>query len=68
MTPETDAAEDPDSRAAIDVGDAASIARWTRALGVTDEALLHAVEAVGPRADRVKDFLAGGRAGEQSGG
>jgi hypothetical protein len=68
MTPETRAADDPASEAAIDVTDGAAVERWTRALGVTDEALLHAVERVGTRVDKVKDFLAGGRAAEQSDG
>ncbi len=66
MTRETEAAEDPRSRAAVDVGDAAAVARWCRALGTTDEALLKAVQAVGTRVDRIKAYLgAGGNAGEQ---
>jgi hypothetical protein len=68
MTPETRAADDPASEATIDVADRAAVERWTRALGVTDEALLHAVQTVGRRVDRIKDYLAGGGAGEQSGG
>jgi hypothetical protein len=36
------------------------------ALGTTDEALLKAIQVVGPRVDRVKDYLgAGGMAGDQ---
>ena len=69
MTSETTAAEDPGSRAAVDVGDPASVLRWTEALGVTDEALLKAVQMVGTRIDRIKDYLgAGGNAGEQADG
>jgi Protein of unknown function (DUF3606) len=66
MTNETKAAEDPHSHAQVDVHDLAAIARWTDALGITDEALLKAVQVVGPRVDRIKDYLgAGGMAGEQ---
>ncbi len=68
MTPESEAADDPASKAEIDVHDAAAIERWTRALGVTDEALLKAVQVVGTRVDRIKDYLGAGRAGEQSDG
>ncbi len=68
MTPETQAADDPGSTVEIDVHDTAAIARWTEALGVTDEALLKAVQVVGPRVDRIKDYLGAGRAGEQSDG
>ena len=63
------AAQDPGSREEVDVGDREAVARWCRALGVTDEALLNAVRHVGPRVDRIKDYLgAGGMAGSQSGG
>jgi len=66
MTTETAAAEDPRSEAEVDVTDRAAIDRWTRALGLTDEALLKAVQVVGPRVDRIKDYLgAGGMAAEQ---
>lgn len=69
MTLETSAAEDPQSQASVDVGDAAAVRRWTAALGITDEALMKAVQVVGPRVDRIKDYLgAGGMAGEQSDG
>lgn len=69
MSNETDAAEDPGSKAQVDVSDPAAIERWTRALGLTDEALLRAVREVGPRVDRIKDYLgAGGMAGDQSDG
>ena len=36
--------------------------------GVTDEALWKAVQMVGTRVDRIKDYLGAGRAGEQSDG
>ena len=66
MTTETSAAEDPGSHAAVDVGDAAAVRRWTEALGTTDEALLKAVQVVGSRVDRIKDYLgAGGNADDQ---
>ena len=66
MSNETEAAEDPASHARVDVSDAAAIARWTAALGTTDEALLKAIQVVGPRVDKIKDYLgAGGAAGEQ---
>lgn len=60
-----EAAENPSSREEIDVHDKASIERWSRALGTTDAALMNAVQAVGTRVDRIKDYLAAGRAGEQ---
>jgi hypothetical protein len=69
MTSETDAAEDPRSEAAVDVGDPAAVRRWTEALGITDEALMKAVQVVGTRVDRIKDYLgAGGMAGDQQDG
>ncbi|MEO6897972.1 MAG: DUF3606 domain-containing protein [Caldimonas sp.] len=68
MTSETQAADDPASKTEIDVHDKASIDRWTRALGVTDEALMKAVQVVGTRIDRIKDYLGAGRAAEQSDG
>ncbi len=68
MTSETQAADDPASKMEIDVHDQAAIERWTRALGVTDEALLKAVQVVGAHVDRVKDYLGPGRAADQSDG
>jgi hypothetical protein len=66
MTREVDAAEDPASHAEVDVADEAAIARWAAALGTTDEALLGAVQAVGRRIDRIKEYLGeGGDAAEQ---
>jgi hypothetical protein len=44
----------------------AAVRRWTEALGVTDEALLKAVQVVGTRVDRIKEYLgSGGMAGDQ---
>jgi hypothetical protein len=61
------AAEDPASRAEVDVGDRASVERWSKALGTTDEALMKAVQVVGRRVDKIKEYLgAGGMAGDQS--
>ena len=67
MTTETRAADDPRSEAQVDIDDAAAIRRWTEALGITDEALMKAVQVVGPRVDRIKDYLgAGGMAADQA--
>ena len=68
MSAETTAAEDPSSDAHIDVSDKAAVERWSQALAVTDEALLKAVQRVGTRIDRIKDYLTGGGAAEQSDG
>ena len=66
MTHETDAAEDPDSEAMVDFSSEAAIVRWASALGTTDEALMSAIQAVGARVDRIKEFLGeGGDADEQ---
>lgn len=63
------AAQDPESTAHIDVNDSASLKRWAQALGTTDEALMNAVKEVGPRIDKIKDYLGqGGMAGDQSAG
>ncbi|AKJ27179.1 DUF3606 domain-containing protein [Caldimonas brevitalea] len=61
------AASDPRSQEQVDVSDKAALDRWCQALGVTDEALVQAVKAVGPRLDKIKDYLgAGGMAGDQA--
>ena len=66
MTDETQAAHDTSSKEDIDLQDAAAVKRWSQALGTTDEALIGAVQAVGTRIDKVKDYLgAGGMAGDQ---
>jgi hypothetical protein len=66
MPHETRAAEDARSQVEIDLADRAGLERWAQALGVTAEALESAAHAVGPRIDRIKDYLgAGGMAGEQ---
>ena len=63
---ELNAAKDPSSRAEVVIVDNVSCKRWADALGVTDEALAGAVQAVGPRVDRIKEYLgAGGMAAEQ---
>lgn len=63
------AAENPHSTAHVDVGDKASVIRWAKALGTTDEALVNAVREVGTRIDKIKEYLgAGGMAADQSGG
>ena len=68
MAGETKAATDPDSHAIVEVDDAAALQRWADALKVTPEALRSAVQAVGPRVDRIKDYLTAGMAGDQEGG
>jgi hypothetical protein len=65
MTGEREAAEDPGSQAFIRADDKKSLQRWSVALGVTTEALESAIQAVGPRVDRIKDYLTGGMAGDQ---
>jgi hypothetical protein len=55
MTTETRAADDPRSEAHVDIDNPAAVRRWTEALGITDEALMKAVQVVGPRVDRIKD-------------
>ncbi|WP_374568389.1 DUF3606 domain-containing protein [Ideonella sp.] len=64
----TQAAADPQSHAHVDIDDKAAVDRWSQALGTTDEALVNAVKAVGTRIDKIKDYLAAGGAGRQSGG
>ena len=50
----------------VDITDSASRKRWCETLGVTDDALVAAVAAVGTSVDRIKDYLgAGGMAGRQ---
>lgn len=66
MTRESDAADDAASQALVDFASEADVARWAAALRTTDEALLSAIQAVGARIDRIKEFLGeGGDAGEQ---
>lgn len=66
MPHETQAAHDTGSQQQIDIQDEAAVKRWSQALGTTDEALVGAVQAVGTRIDRIKDYLgAGGMAGDQ---
>ena len=66
MTTDPHNAADPASHEEVDVDDPVAFNRYSQALGVTDEALLAAVQAVGPRVDRIKDYLgSGGMAGDQ---
>ncbi len=66
MSLEYQAAHDPSSQEQINIDDQVNIKRWSQALGTTDEALVTAVQAVGTRIDRIKDYLgAGGMAGDQ---
>jgi Protein of unknown function (DUF3606) len=68
MTSETKAADDPGSEAYVDVSDKAAVDRWCKALGVTDEALWKAVQEVGTRVDKIKDYLGAGSASNQEDG
>jgi hypothetical protein len=68
MVQETKAAEDSQSQADVDIRDAASLKRWSEALGVTTEALESAVKAVGTRVDKIKNYLTTGQAGRQADG
>ena len=65
MTAETNAADDPESEVYIDMSDKAAVERWCKALAVTDEALWKAVQEVGTRIDKIKDYLGAGGAAEQ---
>lgn len=56
------------SREVIDIGTPDKLKQWAGKLAVTTEALQSAVQAVGPRLDRVKDYLLAGQAGDQEGG
>ena len=68
MTSETKAADDPGSEAYVDVSDKAAVDRWCKALGITDEALWKAVQVVGKRVDKIKDYLGAGSASDQDDG
>lgn len=67
QTPQA-AAEDAQSKAVVDTSDKAALKRWAQALGVTTEALESAVLQVGPRVDKIKDYLTAGMAPDQEGG
>ena len=56
------------SREVIDIGTPERLKQWATKLAVLPEALQSAVQAVGPRLDRVKDYLLAGQAGKQQGG
>ena len=56
------------SREVVDIGTPEKLKQWAAKLTVPAEALQSAVQAVGPRLDRVEDYLLAGRAGEQEGG
>jgi hypothetical protein len=62
------AAHDPRSQAMVETEPPERLAHWARALKVTPEALRAAVQAVGPRVDRIKDHLTAGSAGRQQDG
>jgi hypothetical protein len=68
MSQETEAAQDAQSEAHVDISTKEGLARWTKALSVTGEALESAVKAVGTRVDKIKTYLTTGLAGKQEAG
>lgn len=60
-----DAAQDPDSSAHVDISTPEGLERWSKALGLTGEALESAVQCVGTRVDRIKNYLTTGMAARQ---
>lgn len=46
-------------RSRISLGEDYEVRDWTKALGVTEEQLREAVDAVGNSADKVRQYLAG---------
>jgi hypothetical protein len=68
MTDPVKTASDPESHALIEIEPPERLARWAKELSVPSEALVSAVQKVGPRVDKVKDYLTGGQAGDQQGG
>ena len=60
-----DAARNANSEAEVDIRNQESLQRWSSALGVPAEALESAVQAVGPKVNRIKDYLTAGMAGDQ---
>ncbi len=46
-------------RSRISLGEDYEVRDWTKALGVTEEQLREAVDAVGNSADKVREYLAG---------
>lgn len=59
------AAQDARSQADVDISTREGLAKWSQALSVTSEALESAVQAVGTRIDRIKNYLTTGMAGRQ---
>jgi hypothetical protein len=58
----------PRNEQTIDASSDEEIRRWARELGVTNVAILDAVEKVGPRVEDVRRHLDQALAGRQSGG
>ncbi len=56
------------SREEIDIGSPEQLQHWAKKLSVPAEALESAVQVVGTRLDKVKDYLTAGQAGNQEGG
>ena len=46
-------------RSRISLGEEYEVRDWTRALGVTEQQLREAVDAVGNSADKVREYLGG---------
>jgi hypothetical protein len=65
MSQATEAAQDARSQENVDISSKEGLEKWSKALSVTSEALESAVKAVGPRVDRIKNYLTTGMAGKQ---
>lgn len=60
-TTKTDSVNDAAGGESIDVQQEAGLLDWSRRLGVTPEKIKEAVQAVGPEAQRVRDYLVQGQ-------
>jgi hypothetical protein len=49
----------PQDRARINIHEVHELRYWTKTLGVSSDLLVSAVRAVGPSADRVREYLKG---------
>ncbi len=68
MSDARQAAADPHSKDHVETQPRERLEHWARELKTTPEALQSAVQAVGPRADKVKDYLTAGQAGDLEAG
>jgi Protein of unknown function (DUF3606) len=51
----------------VNVNEEHELRNWAQSLGATPERVKEAVQAVGDRADRVRQYLGSGRSGDSSG-